>query len=430
MSSTNGLQGQSGFAGAQMNNVNGINPATPVQNIYSPAMGQPITYGNAQTQQSPHHVQPHFVGQQQAVNFNSSPYTLPMRNPSGTTMNFAAGNIQLAQQVPRSQPGFVNPQMINANGWNPEMAIGNHPYTMDVINQLNTSTGQQPGQFQINQNDQHAPIYQNTEEYQYGQNYQLARNYQPTQNYQPVQNHRNFSVNQSYAPNPTGNRHQARARFLPQAGNPAQAINPPQAGTSSQAGNPTQFRNTHNAGNPLRAGTPTRATNTSQASNPPRAGSAVPIQPSSVPEISEEFQEHVKNLVKEKATTFEAHIKNRNQFDRYEQAVWKAKLSGGNHENKSGDYPQDEAGELRIIERIFNAIVNIDGEQDPATDNGDFANCLAVKIIQGLSTIDVELLAHKLMVSTAASSVVENSRPKLTVNTERHAQDPVRRACA
>ncbi|KAL2292381.1 hypothetical protein FJTKL_09359 [Diaporthe vaccinii] len=383
MSASNGLQGQSGFAGEQTNNVNGMYSAMPAQNIYSTAMGQLNIYGNAQTQQGPLHAQPHFGGQQPVVTFDGNLFTLPMRTPSSGAMNFAPGNTQLAQQVPRSQPGFVNPQMINANTWNPEMALGNNLFAMEANTQFQTSIGQQPGQFQNIQNDQHAQIYQNTDQYQYGHNYQFGQDYQLAQNYQ------NFSINQSYATNPTGDRHQPGAGFPPQAGTPPQAANPPQSGTPPHAGIPSQAGSPPQVGSDPNAGSPNAGS--------PKVRAAEPLQPSSVTEVTKEFQNHVNELVREKATTFKAHIKNRTQFARYEQAVWKAKLSGGKQESKSGDYPQDEAGELRVIERIFNAIVNVDGEQDPATDTGDFANCLAVKIIQGLSSIDVELLAHKLM---------------------------------
>lgn len=115
---------------------------------------------------------------------------------------------------------------------------------------------------------------------------------------------------------------------------------------------------------------------------------------------TEGVEDRVKRLLPEKATTFKAHIKNKEDCARFKQAVWKARRVGGNYENKAGDYPKDEAGELKVIGRIFDAIVNVQGEQDPASETGDFANCLAVKIINGLSSIDVELLAHKFMVST------------------------------
>lgn len=126
---------------------------------------------------------------------------------------------------------------------------------------------------------------------------------------------------------------------------------------------------------------------------------AEPLQALSSSEGTDRFQEHVKMLLKEKTAAFKGYIRNHNDFVRYEEAVRKAKLRGGNCENKAADYPQDEAGQLQIIKRIYDAILTFDGEQDPATDSDNFATCLAVTVLQAMSPIDVELVAHKFMVS-------------------------------
>lgn len=452
MQANHGPQGHFGFADEQADNVNGVYPATPVQNNYSTTMRQPITYGNAQTQQGRLRGQPQFIGQQQVVNFNDNLYTLPMRNHPGVTMNFAPGNTQLAQQIPQSQPRFINQQMINAGGWTPEVVVfGNNPYTMDATTELHHSNGQQPDQFLNTQNDQPAQIYQSDEEYQHGQNYhhcqdqqQYGQNQQRRQNYQRVQSYHNSPGsnnslnNQNCARNPVAHCYQPVTGLPPQA---ARAGNHPRSGICSQARQATTAPQaatnpTRATTNPPRAATASRSTTNApqvattpqsaihpQAANPtqsaistqarlplntgsltasaPQVRSAESHESSLGTEATERFEDEVKRLIEEKATTFKAHIKSHNEVAQYKQAVWKARLSGGNHEKKCGDYPKDAAGELEIIQRIFDAIVNVDGEQDPASETGDFANCLAVKIIKGLSTIDVELLAHDFLVSTA-----------------------------
>lgn len=431
MQANNGPQGHFVFTGQQMNNVNGMYPATPVQNTRPAAMRQPINHSNTQTQQGFPEGPYHFVVPEEFVNLNGNPYArLPMRNHRGAAMNVAPRNPQLAQHVPRSQPGPVNQQMMNGSGFNSEMAFGNNNNTMDAATQFPSPIGQQPGQFQRTQN---AQIYQNTEEYQSGQNYQYGQNQQYAQSHQFAQNQRygqsyhNSSNNQIFTINP------ARRQNSPHNNNNTPCINQPGVSTNyappstSQSHQPNAGRMARAATAPRavtapqtaaapRAATVPRAAIPSQASIPPQAGShshagqpttgslgggtAETQEPSLGARSVEEVEDRVQHLLLEKATTFKAHIKNKEECARFKQAVWKARRVGGNYVNKAGDYPKDEAGALKVIGRIFDAIVNVQGEQDPASETGDFANCLAVKIIKGLSSIDVELLAHKFMVST------------------------------
>lgn len=469
MQPSNGPQGQFGFAGEQGNNVNGMYPATPAQNNYHNNMRQPITYGNAQTQQGRPRDQPQFIGQQQVVNFNGIPHTLPMRNHPVATMNFAQGNTQHGHQIPRSQPRLVNQQMINAGGWSSEMAHGNNPHTMDANPQFYTPMGQQPGQFQNIQNDQRAQVYQSTEEYQFGQNYQHGQNqrhghnqqygqsYQPAQRYHNSPGSNNYQNNQRGVPNPAAHGRQPGAGLPPQAGRADMAlqaaINAQRAAvTASRAANnaPRAATASHSTTNPHQAvinapravSAPRAAATTSratinaprvapapqlailpQAASPAQAGlspnagshsawapevrAAEPHESSMGTEVTDDIQEEVNLLIKEKATTFKGHIKSPKDVARYKQAVWKARLRGGsNHEKKCADYPKDEAGEMTIIGRIFDAIVNVGGEQDPASESGDLANCLAVKTIKGLTGIEVEFLAHDFLVSTITASIL------------------------
>lgn len=350
MQANNGLQDHSGFAGEQAMNVNYGHPATLVQNNYSTAMGQPITYGNTQPQQQSLQGSPPIFGLQQVVNINGALYALPLRAP---------------------------------------------------------------GQSQGMQNYQNAQSYQRTDQYyQYGQNYQHA------QHHQRAQSHHGSPNNQISATNPAGyenaagndalnvNQFRPSTNYTPPASR-ASSSSPPQAANHRRAVNHPQAVYTQAVNTPT-------AINTSQAVDPPQTGSrdassveggpAQPLPPSLGTEITDEFRGHIKDLLGEKATTFQARIRNKNDYVRYRQAAWEARLKGGNHKNKCDDYPKDEAGELKVIQRIFEAIINVDGEQDPATDTGDFANCLAVKVIQGLSEIDVELLAYDFMVSSTVAT--------------------------
>lgn len=438
-------------------------PATPVQNNHSTAMRQPITYGNAQPQQGRPRGQPQFIGQQQVVNFNGAPHTLPVRNNPIATMNFSQGNTQLAQQIPRSQPRLVNQQMINAGAWAPEVVVlGNNPYTMDTPTDFYTLIGQQPGQFQNIRNSQHAQVFQDPEEYEHGQNYQYGQNYhhgqnqQNSQTYQRVQRYHNSPVsnnhqnNQRGVPNPAASSHQPGAGRPPQAGQNAMALqaaitaqraaaiasraatNAPRAATAPHSTTDAQqaIINAPRAASAPRAAAALQATTDAprlaaspqpavppQAATPAQAGSSTASAPEVRPaelqessmgtEVTEELQDEVNLLIKEKATTFKGHIKSPKDVALYKQAVWKARLRGGsNHEKKCADYPKDEAGEMEIIGRIFNAIVNVGGEQDPASESGDLANCLAVKTIRGLTGIEVEFLAHDFLVSTATAPIL------------------------
>lgn len=438
MDGSNGPRAQSGLAGERNNStVNGMYPATSVQNNYSTATRQPIPWDAVHTQHRPLQGQIQFVGQQQIISINGELYTLPIRNHHGATaiVPYPPGNPQFARQGQAgAQSGPVNPQIINNNGGNPELSIANDTHALKPVAQLVPMMGQQSRQFQRTQN------YQTTAQHQYGQTHQLGNGYQRSASYQKLQNNPNHQqaagyhtppsnqnratnyvirknssvgntpgVNQTHLPTssiprPAGHFHQTGPGFHPQAAITPQVAAPPQATAAPQAVAPFQAPPTPQAPmTPQATATPQSAAitqaGTPHNAGPPGAGVAEALQPLSSSEGTDGFQEHVKMLLKEKTTAFKGYIRNHNDFVRYEEAVRKAKLRDGNSENKAADYPQDEAGQLQIIQRIYDAILTFDGEQDPATDSGDFATCLAVKILQALSPIDVELIAHKFMVS-------------------------------
>lgn len=404
MDGSNGPRAQSGFAGERTNStVNGMYPATPVQNNYSTATRQPIPWDAVHTQQRPLQGQIQLFGQRQMISINGELYTLPTRNQHGATATvpYPPGNAQVAQQGRQAgaQPGPANQQIINNNGGNPELAIANNAHALKPVSQLVPMMGQQYRHFQRVQNHQTNAQLQNHQTHQ-----QAAGYHTPPSNLIRATNSvtrgnssagNTPSVNQTHfptrsIPRPAGHFHQTGPGFRPQAA-VTQVAAPPQARATPQAPMiPQATANPQSAATP-QAGTPHNA-------GPPGAGVAEPLQALSSSEGTDRFQEHVKMLLKEKTTAFKGYIRNRNDFVRYEEAVRKAKLRVGNSENKAADYPQDEAGELQIIQRIYDAILTFDGEQDPATDSGNFATCLAVKSLQAMSPISVELIAHKFMV--------------------------------
>lgn len=114
--------------------------------------------------------------------------------------------------------------------------------------------------------------------------------------------------------------------------------------------------------------------------------------------ITQEFQEHVDSLVEQPATTqFKGYIQSDADFALYEMAAWNAKRKDADIQNRSQGYPTDHLGKSQIKQRIFDAIQNMDGDQDPASDRGDFKDCVAVRTVQGLSDLETEILAHKIM---------------------------------
>ncbi|POS72760.1 hypothetical protein DHEL01_v208847 [Diaporthe helianthi] len=134
-----------------------------------------------------------------------------------------------------------------------------------------------------------------------------------------------------------------------------------------------------------------------QAGSPPNFAIPNADQPSSSTGVTEAIQNHVAALLKQPATTYKGHIKDDHDLALYKEAVWRAQRKENGIGGKCQGYPDDHAGKEQVVRRIFNAIHHTEGEQDPATEQGDFKNCVAVKAIKGLSDLETELLAYDLM---------------------------------
>lgn len=373
----NGAQGQHSFMPQQEANVNGINPAMRTHNnFYGP---RPIDLSAMQTPQAHQRGQPGYTSQQlvhRNGNGNGMNQTMPIHNRQGTPAHHAPGNGQLVQNRSRARPGLVGPQMIS-NGNDLAMALATDPTAMAGFSQLCNNFLQQRVQ---NWNSQSPQDHQSVQYHQNHQNHQVQP-YQQVQQYQQYQHDHASPQNGgefNAAATPTGGENN---RIIDLTQNTHENTNLPANLDASPAGYP----------NHLVAGTP------------PDAGGAEPVQPALVIELSETFQTEVNGLVEDKSGTFGDHIHSDADLARYEKAIWMAKWKGGKLEDKCSDYPEDKAERSRIARRIFDAFVNTQGEQDPATDAAENGNCLAVRAIQKLSGIEIEILVRKLMVSTAGT---------------------------
>lgn len=378
----NNVQGQPAFIAQQATNVNGANPAMSTHNNFH--LATPIVRGAMNTQQAPTQGQPGFAAQQLVhgnVNGNGMNFTMPFRNRQGAPTHSAHGNAHLVHNGPRAQPGFAGQQVVNFNGSDLAMALANDPNAMAGFSQICNQFLQQQFQYQTVQNHQNI---QNRQSIQLFQNNQTQQNYQvqPYQQNQPSsQNHQNYLGRGVF-----------NAATIPTGGEVSSGDNTPVVNLGQ---NSTQ-NNTHSV-NPTTslAGHPSQLV----ARNPPDAVAAEPVQPPVAEESPEAFQRRVNGLIAAKGNTFRNHIKSDADQARFEKAIWTAKWKGGKLEDKAGDYPDNEAERSEIVRRIFDAIVNTEGDQDPATDAAENGNCLAVRVIQKLSELEIELLARKLMVS-------------------------------
>lgn len=397
----NGAQSRPGFTRQPTTPVNGANPSTPVANNHLTAMRVP--HRNAYTHQGPR-AQPVFPVQHQTANVDGNTYEMTIRGSSSTPTPVAQGHAQNAQQAPQGRPGFPSHQEVNGNGWNPMLPMFNNPAAMNAIYQLVSAVTPQPGQPQHPQQFQspqqyQTPLFQTFPQtqgpQQYGnpQQHGTPQQYGTSQQYGTPQQYQNPATDSATHANPSGgNVPTVESAPAPLSTNQAPR---PANNMASSLPHPVTPGVEHHTGSdsPPDAGSPLNA------GNAPDVGVAQPSQTSTTTETPEQFQTRVKALVAEKGNTFGGHIQNDADYRRFKQAVWEAKLSGGSYENRAQDYPQDAAGQSRVRQRIFDAFYNLDGDQDPASETGEFANCLAVKIVQGLSPIEVELLAHDLMVS-------------------------------
>lgn len=283
---------------------------------------------------------------QRTINGFDMNSAMPTNKHYSPAMRNANGSFHTQQGPSQAQLHMMyGPQMANGNGGNP---------TMNGRVQFSSAVNQQPGaQFKV------------AHRQQLPQNYQVPQSHQATQNYQGSQIYQSAPIE------------------IPQAYQHGGAFITTTHYISYE--NPDAWTNNTPDVHPAQ---------------PSDAGTTESSQPQLGPETLQQFEDRVAGLVEEKATTFRCHIQN-NEADlaRHEAAVWKAKRKGDKFEDKSEGYPTTEAGLSALKQRIFDALLHIDGDQDPASDT-DIADCLALRTIQGLSDLEIEIVAQKLVVST------------------------------
>lgn len=424
----NGAQPRRGPTGQRTTSVNGANQATSLGNHHSATMR--VTRPNEYNHQS-HQAQAGFRGQHQMANIDGNSYEMAIRGSSGATMPIGQGYMQqLAQQAPQDRQYLSGQQTVNGNGFHPALPMFNNPAAMNALCQLGSVIAPQLGQ------QQQQPEPYQTQQYQsFQQPQQSPRQYQPPQYQTPQQyhspqqqqqqSHQQYQIwgadstaSESSSDKNTSTVNSARVSqnhtpYLASYSTPSTSHH-----TSPRVENHAGSGSSPNAGSPL------------NNESPPDVGVAQSSQPLTNGETTEQFQTRVNALLEEKGTAYGGLIQNESEYRRYKQAVWKAKLKGGSYENRAQDYPKDQAGQLRVRKQLVDAFFNIGGEQDPATESGEFANCLAVKMVQGLSSIEVELLVHELMVSAATTNpCVKPTSANVIPKTDIHAQGPVWRAC-
>lgn len=336
------LNGHPGFIRQQHNHVNGRVPPTPIQISYSPAVSMPHGLNTPQG---------HIPGQtdiaaQQNVNIQGLHHAMPSRNLPGAPTSFQQENVPgIAQHTqyahPQAQQGFARQQGVNTHGWNPMMAIETNPRAMTALTDLWTAFAPQPGQAQIRQVNQKP---------------------------QGFQNHENIyqSMPSTAPPKPVRVRQHTAIGHAPQATVPATA--------------------------------PATPVST------PKPGVSEKPRPVDGTQISEDFQEHVNQLLEQRDGQFKGYIRNKADVARYERAVKEAKAKNSKVEDKSAGYPTNESERLDIIRRISDAFFKLDGTQDPVSDSDD-NNGAAFKAVRGTSPIEVEILADKLVVSATGTCI-------------------------
>ncbi|POS72759.1 hypothetical protein DHEL01_v208846 [Diaporthe helianthi] len=143
------------------------------------------------------------------------------------------------------------------------------------------------------------------------------------------------------------------------------------------------------------------ADNTNAGSTSTTDAPEPPAQPAADVQVPVSFEDQVSVLLQEVGSTqYGGLIKNGGDALTYKQAVWKAKIGNKRTKylgRKCDDYPVDEAGQIQVRRRLFEAIVNLGGVQDKVSDDGDFLGSLAVKKVRSLSPVEVELVVNELM---------------------------------
>lgn len=369
---SNGAQARSGLTGQPTTHVNGANTATPVVNNNQPTTMR-VAHHNAYAPQGSQ-AQRSFPVQNSIPNNNGITYEMTVRGNSGAPMPVTKGQVQVAQHAPQPYQWLPDHQTANTNNYYPRSAANNNPapghgrYQIVWLVDPQSCQAQCPQQYQSSQRYQTPQPYQTHQQYQ-AQPYQGPQN-QALQQYHPQQYH------------------------IP-ADDSAVFANPPGDNISLVG---SARLSTDQASRPASHTTPEAAT--VHAVDAPDVGAADAVQPSTNTEGPEDFQDRVNALVEEKGATFGGHIRSAEDYQRYKLAIWKAKRSGGSYENKAQDYPTDEAGQMRVRKQIFDAFVNLGGEQDSVSET-DFDNCLAVRTVRGLSPLEVELVVQQFMVSSA-----------------------------
>lgn len=362
-----GPQVQSGYTYQTI--INGVSPATPSDNNQTTAM--PTAHGTFQSQQGDGQGYPMFAGHQTIHTYrNDGNYSMPVPTHTGSSTP-VHGNTQLHEPVqdiqaeldPQFQSSFTEQQLPNTKADFLLKILAGNPNAMNGLVQFCSALAKQPGgQTRSTQNQRFSQNNHYTESYQYPENHDLTQSQQLTRHYEAPQTH------------------------LKAGTGPATTEN-----TSSQK-TQTAYPGHHTSVPPS-----SRASSPDEASYPSQVGFTNIGQPPLATEITEEFQQYVDGLVEEPATTFKGYIKSDADFSLYEMAAWTAKRKDADIQNKSQGYPTDQPGKSQIKQRIFYAIQNMDGEQDPASDRGEFKDCVAVRTVQGLSDLETEILAHKLM---------------------------------
>lgn len=341
---------QSGSSGQQTSN-NGIQgqpvytSQQPNHNNFLPAM--PIARGAFHNQRPLPYGQPDFAVQQLIDGVN---HNMTFRHGQGTPTQFTHGNAHPVHTGPSVQPGFFGHQMFDLNGDEVAMAVAADPNAMAGFFRLRNKILQQRAQ------RRNTLTHREVEDHQ---TYQVQQHQQDQRNY-------NGGVEFNYIPTPTGSAVSSGADL------PVTDVTRQATENTTPSGNRTTF----SVGQP----------------NQPTAMS---------PEVTDNFQELVNGLVADRGTAFGGHIRSDADVGRFEKAIWMAKSKGAKLQNKCADFPKNETERSDIIRRIFDAIVNTQGDQDLASDAAENGDCLAVRVIKGMSPLEVEILAAKLMVSTS-----------------------------
>lgn len=336
-----------GFTGQPTFPSNGASPAVSLINNNNPSAMR-VSHQNAYTQHRP--VQQIFPAQQQMANINGNTYPRAMRGASGASMPMARGNVQGTQQAMRTHRLFSGHHGVNRNGRNAALPMVQYPTAMNAGAQLSSAVTPQARQMQYRQQYQ-APAQPQNPHFSTPQQFQ---------------NHQQIKNPQQYVPQQPQSQATASTAATTSA-----LVTTSQASLSVNRTIPSGYPPiTPISEHHISSDTPSNTVSPLNAGNPHSVHAVEPARPSTNTEGPEDFQKRVKALVKEDGTSFGGHIWNDSDYDRYAQGVWEAKLKHG-FEQRANDCPIDEAGQLAVRKRIFDAFVNLGGEQDSISETAD-----------------------------------------------------------